>query len=515
MHISLQETAIIHLHPSDNVVIAMVPLAAQRVITVGTSKITLQSTIGAGHKIAITAIAVGDAVRRYGQIIGFATAPIAAGSHVHTHNLHVDTMQLDYAVGSEVQPILPIDPAEQRTFLGYHRPDGSVGTRNTVAVIGTVNCSSHTLKKIVEIAKRDLLPQYQNVTDIIALSHKHGCATRDGSPELGMLQRTLAGFAHNPNVAGYMFVGLGCETNQFESLFLAHRARFGAMALPTYLAVQDEGGVANTIAAGVKALAPILAHANTYTRSPAPISALSLALQCGGSDGFSGISGNPALGYAVDLLVRHGGTAVLSETPEIYGAEHLLTRRAVSPAVAAKLIERIHWWEEYTRREGFEIDNNPSHGNKAGGLTTIYEKSLGAVAKGGSMPLTAVYEYAEHITEKGFVYMDTPGYDPVSATGQVAGGCNLLAFTTGRGSVFGFKPVPSIKIATNSTMYERMKSDMDINAGTIVTGHETIAQVGQRIFDLLIAVASGQQSLSEAQDIGEEEFNPWMLGATM
>lgn len=399
--------------------------------------------------------------------------------------------------------------------MGYHRPDGSVGTRNTVAVIGTVNCASHTLKKIVERAKRELLPRFPNVTDIIALSHKHGCATRDGSPELGMLQRTLAGFAHNPNVAGYMFVGLGCETNQFESLFAAHRARFGAMALPTYFAIQDEGGVAATIEAGVRAIEPLLAHANTSTRASAPLAALKLALQCGGSDGFSGISANPALGYAVDVLVAHGGTAVLSETPEIYGAEHLLTRRAVSPAVAEKLIERIHWWEEYTRREGFEIDNNPSHGNKAGGLTTIYEKSLGAVAKGGSMPLRAVYEYADQITESGFVYMDTPGYDPVSATGQVAGGCNLLAFTTGRGSVFGFKPVPSIKIATNTTTYERMRSDMDINAGTIVTGHESIAQVGERIFELLVAVASGQHSLSEAQDIGEEEFNPWMLGATM
>jgi altronate hydrolase len=515
MHISLQETATIHLHASDNVVIAMVPLAANRVIDAASRKITLRQMIGAGHKIAIDAVPIGGAVRRYGQIIGFATAAIEAGDHVHTHNLHVGSMQLDYAVGSAIENAAPIENAAARTFLGYQRPDGSVGTRNTVAVIGTVNCSSHTLKKIVERAKRELLPKYPNVTDIIALGHKHGCATRDGSPELGMLQRTLAGFAHNPNVAGYMFVGLGCETNQFEALFLAHRTRFGAMALPTYLAVQDEGGVANTINAGISALVPILEHANTYTRTVAPISALSLALQCGGSDGFSGISANPALGYAVDLLVRHGGTAVLSETPEIYGAEHLLTRRAVSPAVAAKLIERIHWWEEYTLREGFEIDNNPSHGNKAGGLTTIYEKSLGAVAKGGSMPLKAVYEYAEHITEKGFVYMDTPGYDPVSATGQVAGGCNLLAFTTGRGSVFGFKPVPSIKIATNSTTYERMKSDMDINAGSIVTGHETIAQVGQRIFDLLIAVASGQHSLSEAQDIGEEEFNPWMLGATM
>ena len=515
MHISLQETATIHLHPTDNIVIAMIPLHANRTIDAAGRCVTLNQLVGAGHKIAVEAIAVGDPVRRYGQIIGFATMAIAAGDHVHTHNLHVGSMQLDYAVGSAVGAVDPIPANEARTFMGYHRPDGSVGTRNTVAVIGTVNCSSHTLKKIVDRAKRELLPAYPNVTDIIALSHKHGCATRDGSPELGMLQRTLAGFAHNPNVAGYIFVGLGCETNQFESLFLAHRSRFGAMSLPTYIAIQDEGGVANTIESGVKALVPVLAHANQFTRAEAPISALSLALQCGGSDGFSGISANPALGYAVDLLVRHGGTAVLSETPEIYGAEHLLTRRAVSPAVAEKLISRIHWWEEYTLREGFEIDNNPSHGNKAGGLTTIYEKSLGAVAKGGSMPLTAVYEYADHITQKGFVYMDTPGYDPVSATGQVAGGCNLLAFTTGRGSVFGFKPVPSIKIATNSTTYERMKSDMDINAGTIVTGHESIAQVGQRIFDLLIAVASGQESLSEAQDIGEEEFNPWMLGATM
>jgi altronate hydrolase len=513
MHISLQETPAIHLHPADNVVIALVPLAPQRRLSITGSDITLQSAIGAGHKIALHALAVGDPIRRYGQIIGFATQPIAAGAHVHTHNLHVGAMQLEYAVGSDIRPI-PAAPTP-RTFMGYHRPDGSVGTRNTVAVIGTVNCASHTLKKIVERAKRELLPRFPNVTDIIALSHKHGCATRDGSPELGMLQRTLAGFAHNPNVAGYMFVGLGCETNQFESLFAAHRARFGAMALPTYFAIQDEGGVAATIEAGVRAIEPLLAHANTSTRASAPLAALKLALQCGGSDGFSGISANPALGYAVDVLVAHGGTAVLSETPEIYGAEHLLTRRAVSPAVAEKLIERIHWWEEYTRREGFEIDNNPSHGNKAGGLTTIYEKSLGAVAKGGSMPLRAVYEYADQITESGFVYMDTPGYDPVSATGQVAGGCNLLAFTTGRGSVFGFKPVPSIKIATNTTTYERMRSDMDINAGTIVTGHESIAQVGERIFELLVAVASGQHSLSEAQDIGEEEFNPWMLGATM
>lgn len=509
MQISLQEKPAIRLHADDNIAIALVPLNAGRQIFT----VTTTTAVPAGHKIALESVAIGSPIRRYGQIIGFATKPILAGDHVHTHNLSVGSMTLDYAIGTNVRSIDAT--TTQRTFDGYLRANGSAGTRNTVAVIATVNCASHTVRKIVERAKRDLWPNYPNVTDIIVLSHKHGCATRDGSPELGMLQRTLAGFAHNPNVAGYLFIGLGCETNQFEALFNAHRAQFGAMNLPAYLAIQDEGGVAATIEAGVQALIPVLQHANTFTRQPVPLSKLSLALQCGGSDGFSGISANPALGHAVDLLVQHGGTAVLSETPEIYGAEHLLTRRAINHQVADKLISRIHWWENYTRQLGFEIDNNPSHGNKAGGLTTIYEKSLGAVAKGGSMPLAAVYEYAEPITQTGFVYMDTPGYDPVSATGQVAGGCNIIAFTTGRGSCFGFKPVPSIKISTNSTTYERMRGDMDVNAGGIITGHESISQVGERIFELLIAVASGQHSLSEAQDIGEEEFNPWMLGATM
>ncbi|MBM4412453.1 MAG: altronate dehydratase [Chloroflexi bacterium] len=515
MHISFQETAIIHLHPDDNLVIALIPLSPGRALSIGTLVVKTTSAINAGHKVAIRQIRAGEVVRRYGQIIGFAQKDIHPGDHIHTHNLSVGSMQLDYAVASDTKPVPYVPTTERRSFMGYKRADGSVGTRNTVAVIGTVNCSSHTLKRIVARAKAELLPRYPNVTDIVALAHKHGCATRDGSPELGMLQRTLAGFAHNANVAGYLFVGLGCETNQFESLFNAHRARFGSMNLPPYLAVQDEGGVTSTIEAGLHALQPILAHANTFVRTNQSVEHINLALQCGGSDGFSGISANPALGYAVDMLVAQGGTAVLSETPEIYGAEHMLTRRASNHAVADKLISRIHWWEEYTRTHGFEIDNNPSHGNKAGGLTTIYEKSLGAVAKGGSMPLTAVYEYAELITERGFVFMDTPGYDPVSATGQVAGGSNMIVFTTGRGSCFGFKPVPSIKISTNTTTYERMRSDMDINAGTIITGEETIAQVGKRIFEYMIEVASGKHSLSEAQDIGEEEFNPWMLGATM
>jgi altronate hydrolase len=327
-----------------------------------------------------------------------------------------------------------------------------------------------------------------------------------------MLQRTLAGFARNPNVAACLFVGLGCEVNQFSTLLESQHAILGDAA--PYLGIQDSGGVAATVAAGLRAVAELLPIADAFRREPVPLSELCLALQCGGSDGFSGITANPALGHAVDLLVAQGGTAVLSETPEIYGAEHLLTRRAVSQAVGEKLISRIRWWEEYTAREGFEIDNNPAPGNKAGGLTTIFEKSLGAVAKGGSMPLAAVYEYAEPITHSGFTFMDTPGYDPVSATGQVAGGCTIVAFTTGRGSCFGFKPAPSIKIATTSGLFRRMPYDMDIDAGGILDG-ASVESVGRTIFEKLIAVASGEHSLSEAQGIGEEEFNPWILGATM
>jgi altronate hydrolase len=512
MLISLQDTPALRLHLDDDVAVALVPLTAGRRVAIGGQEVRLAANINPGHKVALRPVAPGQPVRRYGQVIGFATRSISVGDHVHTHNLAVGDMQLDYQFGTDIREVPLVPPAERRSFMGYRRAHGRAGTRNTIVVIGMVNCSAYTVRTIAARARAELLPHFPHVTDIVGLAHKNGCGTRDGSPELEVLQRTLAGFARNPNVAGYLFVGLGCEVNQFESLIATQQ--LNGFRLPPYIGIQDSGGVAAAIDESLKYIADLLPRANEVRREPVPVSDLALALQCGGSDGFSGITGNPALGHAVDLLVAQGGTAVLSETPEIYGAEHLLTRRAVSRAVGEKLIERIHWWEDYTEREGFVIDNNPAPGNKAGGLTTIYEKSLGAVAKGGSMPLTAVYEYAEPITEHGFTYMDTPGYDPVSATGQVAGGCNLIAFTTGRGSCFGFKPVPSVKIATNNATYERMRSDMDINAGRVLEG-ASVEEVGREIFEKLIAVASGEPSLSEAQGIGEDEFNPWILGATM
>ncbi|HEX5690262.1 MAG TPA: altronate dehydratase family protein, partial [Roseiflexaceae bacterium] len=437
MLISLQDTQALRLHPDDDVVIALMPLAAGRSIDVGDRSVKLTANVEPGHKIAARAVEVGQPVRRYGQVIGFATRPIAPGDHVHSHNLAVGDMHLDYQFGTDLRELPAVEP---RTFMGYRRPKGRAGTRNTVAVLGTVNCSAHTVRTIAARARAELLPRFPNVTDVIGIAHRSGCATKTTGYEIEMLRRTLAGFARSPNVAAYLFVGLGCETNQFEDLLNSQQALLGDVRLPPYIGIQDSGGVQATIEEGLREVERRLAYADQFAREPIPASELCLALQCGGSDGFSGITGNPALGHAVDLLVAQGGTAVLSETPEVYGAEHMLTRRAVSRQVGEKLIERIRWWEEYTEREGFVIDNNPAPGNKAGGLTTIYEKSLGAVAKGGSMPLTAVYEYAEPIVDRGFTFMDTPGYDPVSATGQVAGGCNIIAFTTGRGSCFGFKP---------------------------------------------------------------------------
>lgn len=514
MLITLQDTPALRLHPDDDIAVALAPLAAGKQIEVAGLRLRLAGDVAAGHKLALRAVEPGQPVRRYGQVIGFATRPIAPGEHVHSHNLAVGDMRLDYQIGADVRPVAPVPPEQRRTFMGYRRPGGRAGTRNTIVVIGTVNCAAYAVRRIAARARAELLSQFPNVTDVVGLAHRGGCAHKTSGYEVEMLRRTLAGFARNPNVAAYLFVGLGCETNQFEDLLQSQRGRLGDPRLPPYIAIQDAGGVAAAVEQGLSEVAALLPQANQFRREPVPLSDLAVALQCGGSDSFSGITANPALGHAVDLLVAQGGAAVLSETPEIYGAEHLLTRRAASRAVGERLIERVRWWEQYTEREGFVIDNNPAPGNKAGGLTTIFEKSLGAVAKGGSTPLQAVYEYAEPVAASGLSFMDTPGYDPVSATGQVAGGCNLIAFTTGRGSCFGFKPAPSVKIATNSVTYERMRGDMDINAGRVLEG-ASVEEVGREIFEKLIAVASGAPSLSEAQGIGEEEFNPWIIGATM
>jgi len=501
----------IRLNPADNVVVARADLLP------GTSipgeGVTARTHVPAGHKIATAGVPVGAPVRKYNQIIGFATAAIAPGDHVHTHNLAMGNFARDYAFCADAKPTEMVPERARATFEGIRRPDGRVATRNYLGVLTTVNCSATAARFIAEQFRGNALAEFSNVDGVVALGHGTGCGMASEGLAMDLLRRTIGGYARHANFAGILILGLGCEANQIGGLMRAEGLSEGPL-LQT-MTIQDSGGTAKTVREGVARLKEMLPEANRVRRETVPASHLILALQCGGSDGYSGITANPALGACVDLLVRHGGTAVLSETPEIYGAEHLLTRRAVSPAVGEALVERIRWWEDYTAKTGGEMNNNPSPGNKAGGLSTILEKSLGAVAKGGTTALTAVYKYAEPITEKGFVFMDTPGYDPVSATGQVAGGANLICFTTGRGSVFGCKPAPSLKLATNTPLYERMTDDMDIDCGPIADGGATVQEIGERIFKLVLETASGKQTKSEALGFGEDEFTPWQLGAVM
>jgi altronate hydrolase len=505
------QTLTVRLHPDDNVVTARIDLLPKT--AVGGEHVTCEARIPAGHKVATRPIAVGEPVRKYNQIIGFATEAIEPGAHVHTHNVEMQDFARDYAFGADARPTAYVPEDRRASFQGFMRESGRAGTRNFIGVLSTVNCSATVCHHIAETFPREELAAFGNVDGIVALTHGTGCGMADRGEGFATLQRTLWGFARHPNFAGVLLVGLGCEVNQIDFLLEAYQIKRG----PHFrtMTMQGTGGTRKTIERAQAMVREMLPHANAATRQPISASELSLALQCGGSDAYSGMTANPALGACADLLVRQGGTAILSETPEIYGAEHLLTRRAVSRQVGEKLIERIKWWEEYCERNGGEMNNNPSPGNKAGGLTTILEKSLGAAAKGGTTNLVGVYKYAELITERGFVYMDSPGYDPCSATGQVASGGNLICFTTGRGSCFGFKPVPSIKLATNTEMYRRMDEDMDINCGIILDGEASIEQMGQKIFDLVLEVASGQRSKSEALGLGNHEFTPWQIGAVM
>ncbi len=510
--VDLAQVAVL-LHPNDAVAIAKEPLLPRTVLRTADGEVRVTQMIPPGHKVALRAVEQGGEVRRYGQIIGFATQPIAPGAHVHSHNLSVgEGLELDYAHASEYVPVTMVPDAERRTFQGFRRPDGRVGTRNFVAVLASVNCSSSATRRVADHFTPEVMAAYPNVDGVIALPTKGGCGAHYGSSDLGVLQRTMAGIVDHPNVAAYVILSLGCEVNQPTDLI--DTTGLAAEGQPLVLTIQQDGGFQKTVEAGIAAVERLLPAANEARREPVPASELVVALQCGGSDGWSGVTANPGLGKAADEIVRQGGTVVLGETTEVYGGEHLLTRRAKSQEVGEQLVDYIHWWERYTAMFGASIDNNPAPGNKLGGLTTIYEKSLGAIAKAGSTPLNQVVGYAERITERGFVHMDSPGYDPVSVTGQVAGGCNIVVFTTGRGSCFGFKPAPSVKIATNATLYASQEPDMDINAGKVLEG-VSLDDLGQEIFEKLLAVASGEQSKSELAGVGEEEFNPWILGAML
>ncbi len=498
----------VRLDPSDNVVTAIKPMEMGAEAEVGVATTGL---IPRGHKIATTGIAKGGVIRKYAQVIGYAAEDIAAGDHVHTQNVEFRNTDVEYEFSTDLRPAPNATSSD--TFMGYRRENGSVGTRNYIAIITSVNCSATAARMIADSFTDEELAEYPNVDGVVAFVHGTGCGMAGSGEGFEAMQRVMWGYAKHPNHAGVIMVGLGCEMMQIDWLLEAYGLKQG----PLFHAmnIQDVAGLRKTVEMGVKKVRAMLPEANKCQREPIPASELTVALQCGGSDAWSGVTANPALGYAVDLLTAQGGTGVLAETPEIYGAEHLLTRRAADRKVGDKLIGLIKWWEDYTNRNKGSMDNNPSPGNKQGGLTTILEKSLGAAAKGGTTPLNGVFKYAETVSAKGFTFMDSPGYDPASVTGQIAGGCNLVVFTTGRGSAFGSKPAPTIKLATNTEMYTKMVEDMDVNAGAMLTDGVTLEEKGREIYEMFLRVASGEKTKSEAQGLGDYEFVPWQIGATM
>ena len=501
---------VIRLHEADNVVIA------RSNVEIGTklgNGLTCRSQVPSGHKIATRAIRQGEPILKYNVTIGFAATDIAPGTFVHSHNMEFREFDRDYAYAQEYRPVQYVPDAERATFMGIVRANGQVATRNYIGVLSTVNCSATVVHKVAEYFTPERLAEFPHVDGVVAFAHATGCGMEMTGEPMDLLRRTMAGYALHANLAAALVIGLGCERNQVSKLF-KEQSLEASSRLRSFV-MQDEGGTTKTVAAGVAAVKEMLPEANRVTRTRVPASHIMVGLQCGGSDGFSSITANPALGAAMDILVRHGGTAILSETPEIYGVEHTLTRRARSREVGEKLIERIRWWkDEYTVGRDTQINGNVSPGNQTGGLANIFEKSLGSSMIGGTGPLMEVYRYAEPVTQNGLVFMDTPGFDPCSATGQIAGGANVIMFTTGRGSMFGAKPVPSIKLATNTPMYNRLKDDMDINCGGILDGSKSMHEMGQEIFEELLRTVSGEKTKSEILGLGDHEFVPWNIGVT-
>lgn len=500
----------IKLNAKDDVIIARQPIAKGTYLSI--DNVTVLMDIPEGHKIAICDIKKDFPVKRYGQIIGFAKQPIKAGEHVHVHNIGMGDFDKDYAFGADKHEL--IKPENMDYFLGIKRSDGRIATRNYIGVMSAVNCSATVVKAVENYFNKVGLDDYPNVDGIISLPQSFGCGIGSVmSPAMLNMRRTLSGYAMHPNFSNMIIVGLGCESSQIKDMMdFAHLKENETLHT---LTIQDSGGTQKTINKVISLIESMLPIANQIKREPVSVSNIVLALECGGSDGYSGISANPVLGYAADKIIQQGGTAILSETPEIYGAEHLLTRRAISKEVGEKLVKRIKWWEDHCERNGSQMNNNPSAGNKAGGLTTILEKSLGAITKGGSSKLVEVYEYAETVTAKGLVFMDTPGYDPMAVTGQIAGGANIMCFTTGRGSSLGSVPAPTLKLSSNNTLWERQEEDMDINCGGVIDGTETISEVGERLYKMILDLASGKKSKSEKFGYGSLEFVPWQMGTFM
>lgn len=507
---TLATEPLIRLSSTDNVLIARQPLSIGQEIQIGEARVRLRAQVAAGHKVAAQRMAKGTLIRKYDTVIGVAARDIEVGDHVHTHNIELIDFVRDPAFCRDVRPVAYIPQSERATFNGIVRPDGRVATRNFIGILASVNCSSTVINHIAAWFTPERLADYPNVDGVVAFAQTSGCGMSSPSEHFDLLRRTLAGYARHPNLAGVLIVGLGCERNQVSALLESQGLERGATVQT--LVMQEEGGTRATIEAGIAAITKMLPAANDVKRTPVSASHIKVGLECGGSDGFSGITANPSLGAAMDLLVRHGGTAILSETPEIHGVEYMLTRRAISPEVGQKLLDRLAWWENYTRGHNGQFNGVVGPGNQQGGLANIFEKSLGSAMKAGTTPLQAVYEYAEPIEKSGFVFMDSPGYDPVAVTGQIAGGANIICFTTGRGSMFGSKPAPTIKLASNTPMFNRLSGDMDINCGLVLDGERSLEEMGEDIFKQILRHASGERTCSEKLGLGDHEFVPWHIG---
>lgn len=508
--IDTMKSPVIRLDPADNVVVARQEITAGTVIEA--EGITAQENIQAGHKLATVPLRKGAPVRKYNTVIGYAGTDCPSGTWMHAHNVLIDDVQKDYRYGVDYVPAALLPPEDRRSFMGYRRADGRVGTRNYIGIFITVNCAASVARKIAAYFDEERLADYPNIDGVIPFIHAQGCGMEQTGEPIDLLRRTLRGYIQHPNIAAALICGLGCERNNLERFFEATALETGTML--HRVRMQSVGGTQAAIDEGKAAIRSMLAEANRALREPASAEHITIGLQCGGSDGFSGLSANPALGRAVDLLAQNGGTAILSETPELYGIEHTLTARARDEATGRALLDRISWWLDYTDGRDVQMQGVVGPGNQDGGLANIIEKSLGGAKKGGSTGIEAVYKYAEPVTAHGLVIMDTPGYDPVSATGQIAGGANLICFTTGRGSCFGSYPSPTIKLASNTPMYRRMAGDMDINCGPVIDGDRTLHEMGAEIFETILAVASGRHTKSEAMGVGAEEFAPWPIGVT-
>ena len=497
----------IRLDPADNVVVARADVRA------GTHApaegVVAREDVPAGHKIATRAIRKGEPILKYNTVIGYAAGDVEPGTRMHSHNITFGDVLKDYRFAQDYRPTQLLPPQERARFQGIVRADGRVATRNYVGVFVVGNATATIARRIAAAFRGERLAAFPNVNGVVAYVHEGGVGVEISREGMEVLRRTLGGYVRHPNTGAALVIAMGDEDNALGE-FMAHQGLAEGPRLKT-LRVREAGGTRNAIEAGIALVGRMLPLANEARREPVSAEHIVVGLQCGGSDGFSGLSANPALGVAMDILVRHGGTAILSETTEIYGVEQTLTARAVSREVGQKLVDRMDWWLAHCKARDTQINGRVSPGNHSGGIANVLEKSLGGAKKAGNSPLMEVYEYAQPVAQRGFVFMDTPGYDPVSATGQIAGGANMIAFTTGRGSCFGSVPAPTVKLASNTPMYERMAGDMDVNCGTVIDGTATLEAVGREIFGRILRHASGEPTKSEALGVGENEFVPWPL----